>query len=388
MQKILIVNSYYYPTIIGGAEISTQILSENLAAEYEVHVITVGMHKRGIITEVHNNVTIHRIPCLNIYSPLNKSDADKGIFLKLAWHIINIFHPAQYFMLKSLVEKIGPDIIHTQNLMGVGTYIWNIARKFCIPIIHTTRDYALVEPVKSRVINNFIYKINMKRSRNVEYFIGISEYILKYHKDNNLFENAKNSVIGNVVDAQRFSRRNRKNKEPLIIGYFGQVSSNKGVMTLVQAVESLSEEVVEKLIICGTGDIVEQIKKKAQTDKRIVLRGKIPQQEVYREMANVDLTVVPSRWAEPFGRVIIESYQQGTPVIATSVGGIPELIENKKMLFQQESIKSLKDKINWLYAMPEEQFQQLIDESYDSSDKFRDNIKEHTLIYDSFIKKL
>jgi len=104
-------------------------------------------------------------------------------------------------------------------------------------------------------------------------------------------------------------------------------------------------------------------------------------------MANVDLTVVPSRWAEPFGRVIIESYQQGTPVIATSVGGIPELIENKKMLFQQENIKSLKDKINWLYAMSDEQFQQLIDESYDSSDKFRDNIKEHKLVYDSFIKK-
>ncbi|WP_154989387.1 glycosyltransferase family 4 protein [Priestia megaterium] len=384
MKRILIVNSFYFPTIIGGAEISTQLLAEELANQYEVHVLTTGEHKNNIVTDVINNVTVHRIPCLNIYSPLDRKN--KGAIRKTGWHIINAYHPYQASIIRNLVKKIDPDIVHSQNLMGIGTYLWNICNYLSIPIVHTTRDYALVEPVNSNIINKLVYKCNLRRSRKVNHIVGISRYILNYHDEKKLFSNAKKSVIGNIVNAKQFKRNERKNKTPLSIGYFGQVAANKGVMTLVKAIQHLKEDIVKELVICGTGDLIEEIQKITQNDKRIIIKGKISQDEVYRQMAQVDVTVVPSIWAEPFGRVIIESYQQGTPVIATNVGGIPELITDSKMLFEPEKIEELQHKLEWLQTMSENKFKELVEDSYENSKKFRSNISYYEKVYSELLK--
>lgn len=49
----------------------------------------------------------------------------------------------------------------------------------------------------------------------------------------------------------------------------------------------------------------------------------------------VDFLVVPSIWEEPFGRVIVESFSSNTPVIASNIGGIPEIFHcNKQFLFE------------------------------------------------------
>ena len=385
LKKILIINSFYFPTIVGGAEISTQLLAEGLTSDYEVHVLTTGTQKKNIEISVINNVKVHRIQNFNIYSPLDREE--KGSIRKLTWHLINIYQPFQAKLLKKLIKEINPDIIHSQNLMGIGTYVWDIANHLSIPVVHTTRDYALVEPVNSTIINSLIHRINIKRSNKVKQVVGISKYILNYHLEKSLFSNAQKNIIGNVVNANRFERKRRQDKEPLTIGYFGQVSSNKGILTLVEALQDISGMIVERLVICGVGDVSEQIKRFSKNDKRIILKGKIPQLEVYRQMANVDVTVVPSKWAEPFGRVIIESYQQGTPVIGTAVGGIPELIENEELLVETENKVMLQNKLKWLQALSIKEFQQLVDESYENSKRFRDNIPEYKQVYNDIFEE-
>jgi glycosyltransferase involved in cell wall biosynthesis len=281
-----------------------------------------------------------------------------------------------------VLKEIKPDLIHSQNLMGIGTYLWNISNQLSIPIVHTTRDYALIEPVNSGMVNRFIHKVNIKRSLNVKKVVGISNYILKYHQDHQLFQRSESDVIGNVVNAERFERTPRKEGTPLTVGYFGQVSSNKGVMMLVNTIQQLDFSIVKKLVICGIGDQFEEIKELAKTDSRIVLKGKVSQEEVYQQMANVDVTVVPSKWAEPFGRVIIESYQQGTPVLATAVGGIPELIPEKDMLFERENIEELKGKLTAIQKMSCESYDKLVSSSYENSVEFRDNLVDYKRVYE------
>jgi glycosyltransferase involved in cell wall biosynthesis len=379
-KKILIVNSFYFPTIVGGAEISTQLLAEGLSKDYEVHVLTMGEQKSDVLTEVINGVTVHRLPSLNIYSPLDRKD--KGTLKKLTWHFINMYQPSQAKLLTKVLKEIKPDLIHSQNLMGIGTYLWNISNQLSIPIVHTARDYALIEPVNSGMVNRFIHKVNIKRSLNVKKVVGISNYILKYHQDHQLFQRSESDVIGNVVNAERFERIPRKEGAPLTVGYFGQVSSNKGVMMLVNTIQQLDSSIVKKLVICGIGDQFEEIKELAKTDSRIVLKGKVSQEEVYQQMASVDVTVVPSKWAEPFGRVIIESYQQGTPVLATAVGGIPELIPEKEMLFERENIEELKEKLTAIQKMSRESYDKLVSGSYGNSVKFRDNLVDYKRVYE------
>lgn len=63
-----------------------------------------------------------------------------------------------------------------------------------------------------------------------------------------------------------------------------------------------------------------------------------------------DVTVLPSQWSEPFGRVIIESMACGTPVVASRIGGIPEILtgEFQQWLFEPGNQLDLADKLHWM----------------------------------------
>ncbi|HHQ8910800.1 TPA: glycosyltransferase family 4 protein [Bacillus cereus] len=379
MKKILIVNSYYAPTIVGGAEVSTQLLAEGLTKHYQVYVLTTGSQKSGIQKEEKNGVKIYRIPCMNLYWPAEQRD--RSNLIKLGWHFINTFNIKQYKLLKKLLVEIRPDIMHTQNLNGVGTYIWGIAKQLNIPTVHTTRDYALFEPVNNKFVNKALLYFNRVRSKHVKCVVGISEFILDKHKGQGLFPNAKENIVHNVVKANRYKRKQRKKGEPLIIGYFGQLVDIKGVHILIQAVQSLGDNIIDKLIICGSGPLEKQIQEVAEIDDRIVFRGKVPLEEVNKQMAQVDLTVVPSIWEEPFGRIIIESYNQGTPVIATKVGGIPELVINKDFLVTKGDIEQLMKSIEMFFYLDDDQINKNINDSLNESMRYRDNISLYNAIY-------
>ena len=383
MKKVILVNSYYFPDIIGGAEISTQLLAQGLNKHFDVHVVVTGSHKRGIIREIVNGVKVYRLPILNIYSPLVSSNISN--IKKLNWHLVNSCNPIKGILLKKLLQEIKPDIINTQNLMGIGTFIWKIAKDLSIPVIHTTRDYALINPVNNSFVNKFIHKINVKRSKNVNYVVGISNFILRKHIDESLFKKAKKITIGNVVDSKRRERTEVDANSPITIGYFGQISSNKGVETLISAIKDIDAATVKEIIICGSGELLSKIKKLAENDRRIVLKGKLTPDKVAQQMARVDLTIVPSIWEEPFGRVIIESFQQGTPVLASDVGGIPELIDDKKMLFEKQNVKELREKIIRFKRLSYQDRNKLIKNSYDESEKYRTNIEDYVKIYSEFI---
>ncbi|TYS17744.1 glycosyltransferase family 4 protein [Rossellomorea vietnamensis] len=383
MKKILIVNSYYSPDILGGAEVSTQLLAESLAKHHKVCVLTTGSHKLGVKIDRVNGVEVFRLPCFNLYWQGRKKD--RNPFLKLGWHLINTFSPLQYKLIDQVIKAINPDIIHTQNLSGIGTYFWKIAKKNRIPIVHTTRDYALFEPVKSHLVNRILSYFNRERSKYVDMVVGISQYILDKHTSERFFLNSKKSVVFNVVNSKRYSRKEYRKGEPLIVGYFGQLDRKKGIDQLVKAIQLIEDKIVDKLVICGTGDLEPELLKQAQVDERIKLRGKIPLAAVNEQMAKVDLTVVPSVWEEPFGRVIIESYNQGTPVMATNVGGIPELMIHKEFLIHNKIQDNIKDLIERFSKIDNQQMKQIIEDNYTESLKYNDNLSLYINIYDEIL---
>lgn len=383
MQKILIVNSFYYPDIRGGAEISTQLLAEGLSGNYEVHVLTTGNKKHSILKEEINGVKVHRIPCKNIYWP--GQIHPRSNISKCMWHLINNYNPIQQKMITEVIREIDPSLIHTQNLMGIGTYLWNVAAKLDIPVVHTTRDYALIEPVNNKYVNKFIRYFNRKRSLEVNHVVGISRFILEKHQERNLFSNIAFSTIHNVVSAPRYPRQERREGKPLTLGYYGQLEDNKGVNILLEAVKKISSSKVEKVFVCGIGSKERELIEDFQSDERIVFKGKLPIEDVYRTMASTDLTIVPSIWEEPFGRVIIESYNQGTPVIASNRGGMPEVIENKKYLFDFQDGSDLIAKIESFFLLNKNEIDREIQEMYGNSNKYHDNIELYINVYKEYI---
>ena len=358
--KIVIVGSLYTPHIIGGAEISTQILAEALAAGCEVHVLATGGQKRsaGTATEKIGGVTVHRLPHRNLYWIGDPRRC--GTLMRTARKLVDLWNPAQIRAVRELLEAIRPDVVHTQNLSGFGAGVWKACADAGVPVVHTLRDYSLLSPFSSPLRNPLLARMyrltSLGYSRRVSAVVGISSHILKRHTDAGLFPLAEKLVIPNVVDGEAAGSAKDFSRKPLHIGYFGRIEPEKGVRELVEAVRQLPSRVVDRVTVCGEGSARRMLEAECKGDGRFAFIGKVKPEEARRRMAEVDVTVVPSIWEEPFGRVIIESYQVGTPVYASAVGGIPDVVHDpQRFLFPPGSIGAIKEKIEAYYALPEEE---------------------------------
>jgi glycosyltransferase involved in cell wall biosynthesis len=354
--RIVIVNSLYTPHIIGGAEISTQILAETLVSAADVHVLTVGGQKRsaGVASERINGVTVHRLPCNNLYW-IGEAKT-RGTLMKTARKLIDLHNPAQIRAVRDLLAAIKPDLIHTQNLSGFGAGIWRACAEAGVPVVHTLRDYSLLSPVSSPIASPLLSRIyhltSVGVSKKVSAVVGISSHIMNRHTEAGLFPNAARLVIPNVVDGEIAGADKDFARKPLRIGFFGRVEAEKGVRELVDAIRSLPHEIVEQVTVCGEGGLRHKLLERCRHDDRFVFTGKVKPEEARKLMATVDVTFVPSIWEEPFGRVIIESYQVGTPVYASAVGGIPDAVWNPDdFLFQPGSMDAIKEKILAFYSL-------------------------------------
>ena len=115
---------------------------------------------------------------------------------------------------------------------------------------------------------------------------------------------------------------------PLDLICVGRMFHSKGQDVLLRAVALLPDAV--RLILVGDGPAraaYVALSERLHVAHRCTFVGAVPLEDVPRRMARASLTVVPSR-DEAFGMVNIESLAVGTPVVATRVGGIPEIIRD------------------------------------------------------------
>lgn len=137
-----------------------------------------------------------------------------------------------------------------------------------------------------------------------------------------------------------------KPKQPAKGGYvlyFGRYSKEKGVGTLLRAVDSLPDI---KFVFAGSGPLEQEIEKRKNIDNRGFLSG----ESLVKLIAEADFSVVPSEWFENCPFTVIESRVYGTPVLGADIGGIPELIDDgvNGELFESGNIEMLTVKIKEL----------------------------------------
>ncbi|BAU11405.1 glycosyl transferase, group 1 family protein [Leptolyngbya sp. NIES-3755] len=122
----------------------------------------------------------------------------------------------------------------------------------------------------------------------------------------------------------------------VLIGYVGRVVEQKGLKTLLTALNEI-RELPWRLVMVGTGEFdaeFDSIAKELNLSDRIQKLGFVPFTETPNYLSAFDLLVLPSEtrsnWKEQFGRVIIEAMACGTPVIGSDSGEIPHLIHVTK----------------------------------------------------------
>ena len=335
---VAIVSSLYEPHAHGGAERVAQSVAETLVElGHRVHVICLG--KSGWIERAEiNGVQVHYYPLRNLYWPFPVSPA--GVVGKIAWHAIDSHNLPMARAVGALLDELRPDVVNTHNIAGFSAAIWQAVARRGLPLVHTLHDHYLLCPYSTMFRNGENCSEQCLRcriasiprramTRHVDGVIGVSRFILERHLDYGLFADASASVVYNGYRApdRTLVARARAADDPLRIGFLGGLVPNKGLDRLVDAFLRLAPHAAE-LWIAGAGDPRYEASLKSRTASRDDVQWfGVVRPEAF--LPALDVLVVPSLVHEAMGRVVIEAFCHGVPVIAASRGGIPELFRGE-----------------------------------------------------------
>lgn len=138
-----------------------------------------------------------------------------------------------------------------------------------------------------------------------------------------------------------------------VVLYYGRISPEKGVDTLIQAWERMGPDPErDRLVIVGdAGDAHEAAYAQSLRDRETPAISWLPMRpDVMPALHAADVVVLPAQWQEAFGRVVIEGMSSGRPVIGSSVGGVPEILtgEFAENLVPPADVEALADRLRAL----------------------------------------
>ena len=164
----------------------------------------------------------------------------------------------------------------------------------------------------------------------VHQFVGITEYVRKRGSARFGFSEERTCTIYNGVDTERFAPgpRPRPGQEegPLKILAVASLIPEKGIDVLIKAVAGL-ETPLWQLAIVGDGPAAEGLRSLvAELGLTSSVRFLGLRDDVSELLKESDVFVHPAIWEEALGNTVLEGMAAGCPVIASRVGGIPELV--------------------------------------------------------------
>jgi len=246
---------------------------------------------------------------------------------------------------------------HTVNLQSIVAY--KLHRRYGVPyviMIHGDIKHAFISKIPyikkyfipslvaaSKIL--FVSRETMKQ--NLLYVKGYSEYLYKYLKN-------KSAVAYNGIDLQMFYpiNKNSAKKEvfpsdiydetEVIVGYVGRLDYEKNVHLLPELAEIIERKIGRRvrLLIIGSGPLSYVIESWASGRNKVTYVGFVDRKKLNLYYNAMDVLLLPSR-SEGFPTVILEALAAGTPVIATNVGGIPEVLPEYMMLDKNDPLESL-----------------------------------------------
>lgn len=217
---------------------------------------------------------------------------------------------------------------------------------------------------------------------------GISEEnidIIPHGIDINLFKPSDPSEL-----IQKYNLLNKK-----IILYVGRLFKGKRIDILVNAFLLLKDEIPKAILIIAGGDYgykttLENLIKKYNLQKRVILLGFVPKNELSMIYSMANAVVIPSK-SETFGNVVVEANACEKPVIASNHWGPKEIILDGKtgFLIEFEDVETMKEKIVYLLEDENRQLQmgKYAREHVKKNYSWEINAKKHYELYKKLLQK-
>lgn len=275
-------------------------------------------------------------------------------------HLVRPISPIQdvlaIFELKRLFKNLKPDVIHTNSSMPsvLGAYAFKLSGLKNTKLIHTVHGWAFNENIS--FLKKRIYLITEKLTAKYKSsFIFLSEYDIKSAKKNKLKIN-NSVIIYNGINANELNLLNQdtareKLKLPTnktVIGTVANFYPTKGLEYFIKAISKLNNPKIIGVII-GDGDLRNDLEKliaNLNLKNNFLLLGKYDKASQYLNAFDI---YVSTSTKEGLPYSILEAMSANCPIIATNVGGIPEIISDKNgILIEDKDYNLLAEKIKYL----------------------------------------
>ncbi len=402
--KILLVSHTFLPKYVAGTEVYTYGLAKELSKNNSVSIFTTDpLNKFNDYRIIKTNYD--KIPIFTLRKNIKGSHTFENTYndfktIKPFKRLIeqlkpDVIHYQHVMHLTPDLIKIGaslkiPQLI-TLNDFWFQTLLFNRISSQGKLMFNFTDEIAATDLAKvfgsgffysfnkkSGFINRLFKKIIYKIFGGIFYFFEKSEYLEKIKVRNLMmrkglrnadlvifptvfmyqeftkwgFEAKKTLVSSHGINTEIFTNNENKTKSSVLrFGFIGSIIPSKGLDLLLKAWSKVSESDAQ-LKIYGNLDTNKKYKKeimKLRKDcKNVRFLGTFPPNKIANIFSEIDVLIIPSRWFENAPLVLRNALLSQTPVIATNLGSLVELVNEKGsgLLFENENADDLAEKIN------------------------------------------
>lgn len=318
-------------------------------------------------------------------NPLQLQFEEAGVSLKFFhkrskwdWSIVKKL--TQYLM------ALKPDIVHT-HLFAADFWGGQAALRAKVPCLISTKHDILDEGFWRNTLGR-------RLRRKFNKIIAISEATRDFLIETEKISPEKVEIIYNGIDVNKFYVENSAilNNAVVTIGSIGRLSKEKGQKHLIHACRFLKER-DWRLVLVGDGPTRKELEELVVflgLENKVRFTGIV--NDVRPELNNFDIFVLPSI-SEGLSLAILEAALAGKFVIATRVGGVPEIIRHEEngLLFKPKNIEQLLAQLNWVIKNnnKEEANKMARQLQREVSERFNMNviIKQYQELYENFAGK-
>ena len=373
--RILTCCNVYPPNFIGGAELVAHYQSKALqVAGHQVQVFAglpgSGWKQYHIKHDFYDGLAVHRVH-------LTPTDYQS--------EFVNFIHPHVERHFSELLAHFRPDVVHFHNIVGLSVALIRLAHEFGAPTVLTVHDhwgfcfkntlmktegvtctnFTRCDECQTFIDDGARRQIPMRlrqdyfqlAMREIDAFVSPSHYLAAAYIKAGVPPN-KFHIIPYGIDFDTFAGVKRTVDDRRIrfsfIGYFGR---HKGVSILLTALSLMKFFNSIKLNLIGDGTEIDTYKSQLSSNgcaTHVKFWGKVDNTRIWEAYRETDVLVLPSIWPENHPVSITEAMSSGIPVIASRIGGIPELVEDGKtgFLFETGNPADLAAKMDRLIAEP------------------------------------
>jgi glycosyltransferase involved in cell wall biosynthesis len=169
--------------------------------------------------------------------------------------------------------------------------------------------------------------------------------------------------------------------------YVGRLSEEKGILTLIRAWQQLNGAV--PLLLVGDGPLVGDVTRFAADVANVQWLGRTDPSRVYELIGRARCAIVPSECYETFGRVAIEAFAKGTPVIGADIGALSEIVADGKtgFRFRPSDPGHLAAVVRRLFGQPAAQMRQAARSAFETAFSADRNYERLMTIYHGAIRR-